>query len=148
MFTLSAVEIVPFVEDQPVPVAQAKKMPKKCMQAKPKAKLQAWLQKQRERMDERRKHFDSTKWPSDHDAKFLYGREDVLENFFEADLKRFGAGKQGLRQLASRVHESTCYVEGRPVQVTKMGQHHEITCEFHSERTFLCFGTTFLLVAL
>ena len=80
---------------------------------------------QNKRTAERREHFDSTKWPSAHDNKFLYGREDVLDNFFEADVKRFGAGKQGLRQLSSRVHEAACYVEGRPVQVTKTGSTHQ-----------------------
>ena len=124
MLTLAVVEDALLPIGQPRPKAQPKNPPKKHLSPKPKAKVEPWLEMQQQRMAERREHFDSTKEPSSHDAKFLYGRQDVLDNFFEADVKRFGAGKQGLRQLASRVHDAACYVEGRPVQVTKTGSTH------------------------
>ena len=108
-------------------------MPKRHLQAKPKAKVEPWLEKQNERMAERREHFDSTKWPSAHDKKLLYACEDVIDNFFEAHAKRFGAGKEGLRKLASPVHEAACYVQGRPVQVTKTGPTHQ-----HRTRSSSC----------
>ena len=68
-------------------------------------------------MERRRAHFGTSEPSDEKDLKFLYGRENILKNFFEADVRRFVAGKDGLRQLASRVDQSTFVVQGRLVQV-------------------------------
>ena len=109
--------------------ARLAKLPK-LLQCAPKAILSPWLREQHQRMARRRIHFDTSQDASETDRKFLYGREDIPSNFYEADVKRFGVGREGLRELASRCHESTCYVQGRLVQVVplRLGKHNWKGC--------------------
>ena len=99
------------IEERPMPKSR------KLMPFKPKANAASWLKKQHERMERRRAHFGTSEPSDEKDLKFLYGRENILKNFFEADVRRFVVGKDGLRQLASRVDQCTFVVQGRLVQV-------------------------------